>query len=709
MTAAFIGADSRPQEVFAIESALYSALETQATLFIKIMRGNPLPNQEARVGIFSEGGNAVPGLHYTAVSRLDESPIIFSAGVTSVTLQVPILNAGLGQGNVKTFSLQLVKLTSHPLIILSTPDRADVLIAGSGVAAPTGSVGFEAAAYTLDESAAYGTTVRLVRQGGSAGVINWTVTSTNGSATSGTHYTAVNQSGSFADGDTTPKNISVTVSAVDADRTFSLGVTGGVVGPITQASVQIKDLAAPPPPPVPNFPLLAYIHTGSLTAMSTAQWQTDNQYWDMVVLRFDSESTSSDIDSVAGALKVLNPNMKVLASVQPITIHATASAEATRRDYMRAKNGLSGVTGSSWIQQSSPGVEVVSGAALYTLIEDTCLDDTNGDNAAEYSIKSLADWIFNASTGIGKTNVDGILVWDCGNAPLNQTATIWDSTAVATPRTNASRAASWRAGLKKMRDKFRALYPAKIFAWRASSWITDQSFGDLSSSAQWQGSDGFTLESFSGIAGNLSGIVFEGCDCLERTGTGVTHDQRLSLAMDALQGPYTAAVNFASDPSRNILQMRASAISCFSAAGQAANWEIAAYEMCWALVCSDYHVMLTADGVQWVLDEMCGGTSRLLADFKWLGEPLQPPRPLPTGTNFAVREFQNGCVLLRKIGSGSADINITLPAAGAGKKWVRIGTGASPTQRPTINTGADQVGDVATNCRIGIAFKRVAA
>jgi hypothetical protein len=98
-------------------------------------------------------------------------------------------------------------------------------------------------------------------------------------------------------------------------------------------------------------------------------------------------------------------------------------------------------------------------------------------------------------------------------------------------------------------------------------------------------------------------------------------------------------------------------------------------------------------------------TSTIWADeYNWdLGQPTQTPRTSAYSLGVYLREFDNGCAIVNPKGNGTR--TITLPSAGAGKRWDRL----SGTQDPTVNNGATNVTSVTINERDGLILKRVNA
>ena len=123
-------------------------------------------------------------------------------------------------------------------------------IAGSSaftVGAPSGTLQFSAATYTVAENGG-SATITITRTGGSAGAVGVTFATSNGTATAASDYTAVSQTVSFASGDTANKTVSIPITddtVVEGNETVNLALTnptgGATLGSPSTAVLTITD------------------------------------------------------------------------------------------------------------------------------------------------------------------------------------------------------------------------------------------------------------------------------------------------------------------------------------------------------------------------------------------------------------------------------------------------------------------------------------
>jgi len=139
-------------------------------------------------------GTASAGSDYIAAS----GTLIFDDGVTSQTFSIDILDDAVYEGN-ETVNLSL----SNPLggAGLESPLTAVLTIAEDDPAPPVGSLQFSAPTYLVTEFGLVAT-ITVERDGGSVGTVTVDYASSDGTATAGEDYVAVNGSLVFTDGET---------------------------------------------------------------------------------------------------------------------------------------------------------------------------------------------------------------------------------------------------------------------------------------------------------------------------------------------------------------------------------------------------------------------------------------------------------------------------------------------------------------------------
>ncbi len=191
---------------------------------ITILR-NGGTNSTATVNFNASGGTATPVTDYTPVNQI----VTFDPGDSSITVDVPINNNGVPEGN-QTVNLQLTSATGTVLI---APTNATLTIIDT-VNAP-GELSFASTNYTITEGGGVGYTniyVTIQRTFGSFGTVTVGYSTMDGTATAGSKYVATNGVVDFAGGEIS-KTISVPVintSTAEGPETFSIYLfnpTGG--------------------------------------------------------------------------------------------------------------------------------------------------------------------------------------------------------------------------------------------------------------------------------------------------------------------------------------------------------------------------------------------------------------------------------------------------------------------------------------------------
>ena len=171
----------------------YTVTENGVTASITVTR---VGGSFGTVGVeYASGdGTAIAGSDYTAVI----GSLSFADGVTSQTFTIDILDDADYEGD-ETVNLAL----SNPSggAGLGSPASAVLTIAEDEPVPPAGSLQFSAPTYTVAEFGVIAT-VAVERVGGSVGTVGVNYASSDGTATAGDDYIAVNGSLSFADSET---------------------------------------------------------------------------------------------------------------------------------------------------------------------------------------------------------------------------------------------------------------------------------------------------------------------------------------------------------------------------------------------------------------------------------------------------------------------------------------------------------------------------
>jgi uncharacterized repeat protein (TIGR01451 family) len=168
-----------------------------------------------------------------------------------------LLNADLahtGQGTV-TVRVQSQSDPSMVAAPTATVSAAPVVVAGA-----PGTVQFSAASYSAAEESG-AATITLTRTGGSSGAVSVVVNTADGSALSGQDYVPVSQVVSWADGDASPKTVTIPLNDdnLPGERNetvrLALGNPGGGASVGSQGSAVLTRVEAPEPAPPPTLSL----------------------------------------------------------------------------------------------------------------------------------------------------------------------------------------------------------------------------------------------------------------------------------------------------------------------------------------------------------------------------------------------------------------------------------------------------------------------
>jgi hypothetical protein len=221
-------------------SSAFTVAEGTPTALITVQRGGTTTGT-VTVDFATGVGTATAGTDYTAVTRT----LTFTAGVTTRTVAIPIVNDTLDEPN-ETIPLQLTNATGAALV---APSTATLTIVDNDVA---GTVQFSQALYTVSEAA---TTARIVitRSGGGASGVTVDFATSNGpaptGASAGSDYTATAVTVTFAAGQLT-QNVDIPLAAINdalpegnefVTLTLSNPGGGATLGPRFTAQLKILD------------------------------------------------------------------------------------------------------------------------------------------------------------------------------------------------------------------------------------------------------------------------------------------------------------------------------------------------------------------------------------------------------------------------------------------------------------------------------------
>lgn len=202
-------------------SANYSVSDREGCVALTLTRtGSTAPDISASVRVQTIDQSATQGSDYTT---LDTVVRWDGADLTAKVVCVGITPPGTTLEQLETFGVRLSEPTGNG--VLGSNSSATVRIQP---AAPS-TIRFERSVYSVGETDG-SVTVTLLRGGDVTAGATVRVRSSNGSASSGTDYAAIDQQISWAPGDSSPKSLVVGILAPSsttalAARTFSLAIT----------------------------------------------------------------------------------------------------------------------------------------------------------------------------------------------------------------------------------------------------------------------------------------------------------------------------------------------------------------------------------------------------------------------------------------------------------------------------------------------------
>jgi|GEM_PF-2567227 len=189
----------------------------------------------ASVDYQTADGTAEAGTHYTATS----GTLSWADGETGTKmLSVPILDDA-GVNDPRDFTVSLINATPANRVFIGAQAQATVTIESDDtvIAMATATASAEEGDGTV--------TISAVRSGSTIGAASVTISTTDGTATAPTHYTALNGTLSWADGESGTKSATVTLvdnSVVNADRVFTVSLSEP--SPSATVSIAAEDTTA---------------------------------------------------------------------------------------------------------------------------------------------------------------------------------------------------------------------------------------------------------------------------------------------------------------------------------------------------------------------------------------------------------------------------------------------------------------------------------
>jgi hypothetical protein len=181
-------------------------------------------------------GTATAGSDYTSTS----GTLTFNPGVTSQTINVPIIDDAAVEGN-EWFTVTL----SSPVNAILGATTTHTYTTNNDDNA--GTIQFSSGTYSVNENGG-SILITVTRTGGSSGAVGVSYATSNGSAIAGSDYTSASGTLSWANGDTSNKTFSVPITndtLDESNETFTVTLSsptgGAALGSPSSSTVTITD------------------------------------------------------------------------------------------------------------------------------------------------------------------------------------------------------------------------------------------------------------------------------------------------------------------------------------------------------------------------------------------------------------------------------------------------------------------------------------
>ncbi len=170
--------DNDPAPTVQMASSAYYTSDTTAAVQLTVTLSFPVPSS-VTVDYQTTAGSALAGTDYVATS----GTLTFTAGQTSQTITVTLLNAGKTYGGTVDFFVNLTNPSSK--VILGTA-ATTVFIVDNNPSNPA-NVYFTATGYTVSEYCGYAE-IRVLMTGAPTATVTVSYATSDGTATAGVHY-----------------------------------------------------------------------------------------------------------------------------------------------------------------------------------------------------------------------------------------------------------------------------------------------------------------------------------------------------------------------------------------------------------------------------------------------------------------------------------------------------------------------------------------
>src|SRR4051794_7833226 len=235
--------DDNPTESVQFSDTSYSVNEADGTATITVELSHPLV-VDTTVHYATSDDTATAGSDYAAAS----GTLTFTAGQTQKTFAIPILNPATPDPEDDE-AVALTLSTPGTSLMLGDPSTATLTITDDD---PPGLIDFKSLTYSASETGLLAT-ITVERVGGVGGVVAVDYTTSDGTATAGSDYTATSGTLTWAAGNAADKTFTVPVAwdgRGEGPETVNLALSnpdGADLGANTAAVIQIADDGASGP------------------------------------------------------------------------------------------------------------------------------------------------------------------------------------------------------------------------------------------------------------------------------------------------------------------------------------------------------------------------------------------------------------------------------------------------------------------------------
>jgi hypothetical protein len=310
-------------------SAAYNISEGDSSLMVTATRTGGTSGAIS-VTYATASGTAVAGSDFTAA----RGTLSWADGdAANKTFTVPITDDTIFEGN-EIFTMALSLPTGGA--ILGTQVSATATIVDNDVANP-GTLQLAQANYSVDESGP-SLSVAVTRSGGINGAVSVTYTTSNGTAVSGSDYTATTGTLSWADGVTGTKTFSIPITddtAFEGTETFNVSINtpsgGATLGSQSSAVISIVDNDTAKPGSL-QIEHATYSINESGTALNVAVTRTGGSDGVVSVAYATSNGTAqagADYTSTSGTLSWASGDAAAKTFSVPITDDQTNEGNET--------------------------------------------------------------------------------------------------------------------------------------------------------------------------------------------------------------------------------------------------------------------------------------------------------------------------------------------------------------------------------------------